>query len=636
MDPNLFGSEGHRRNWKCGRTVACILVILRHGCQVKLIMEIRRYFLLSWGCAVFLAIVLLWRQQKHSGKLLELQTEPRRNHLCNEGCKSNGLRIALVQLSTSKAHFYATHAQAINLMYARRHSYSFFSQPCPPFINESFMWDPKDQARANWAKPLFLLEHMKNHDYVLMLDGDAFISNPSITIEEKINEHMNEEDISVVMPRNCMVGEDRSPDSYVCWNDLPDVFALNLGVILIKSDQHASKILTEWYKSVEIECKRFVYPNWKDRWSANDQMCVSLLYKTRPLFQKHIKVLDYWDTKYFSGGGDKAWITHYLGGNRNTVQIGSKIQSVAAKAISQETYSLRSTLEWVKRRDPVFGGGDLGTCFDLCILRKSRDFNKTFSMYFSWRQKRAIGFTLSDDGISWDKPRILFQGIDASKWEVDINRPMILKVNGGYRMWYTGQTADTSMIGYAESLDGAKWSRHTSPVLKPSFQWEGSSIMCSHVIFDKRRKLYQMWYSAGHQIEPFAIGHATSVDGINWKKTSDAPIFTANATSSWESSRVSCPTVIYNGEFYYMFYIGFRNLNNAAIGIARSSDGVTNFVRHPHNPILSSTPGTWDSEAVYKPYPVYDGSKWILWYNGRNGPLEQIGMATLGSHDFGF
>ena len=47
------------------------------------------------------------------------------------GCRRNGLKIAVVHLATEKAHWSATHAQAINLMYARRHGYDFISHSCP-------------------------------------------------------------------------------------------------------------------------------------------------------------------------------------------------------------------------------------------------------------------------------------------------------------------------------------------------------------------------------------------------------------------------------------------------------------------------------------------------------------------------
>ena len=95
-------------------------------------------------------------------------------------------------------------------------------------------------------------------------------------------------------------------------------------------------------------------------------------------------------------------------------------------------------------------------------------------------------------------------------------------------------------------------------------------------------------------------------------------------------------SVVHCGEWYYLFYIGFRDVNHAQIGIARSRDGMTNWERHPANPIINPTPGAWDADAVYKPAVIFDGTRWMLWYNGRRGNVEQIGLATHDGEDIGF
>jgi beta-1,2-mannobiose phosphorylase / 1,2-beta-oligomannan phosphorylase len=85
-----------------------------------------------------------------------------------------------------------------------------------------------------------------------------------------------------------------------------------------------------------------------------------------------------------------------------------------------------------------------------------------------------------------------------------------------------------------------------------------------------------------------------------------------------------------------MFYIGFRDEAHAQIGLARSRDGITHWQRHPANSIIRPSEGQWDQDACYKPYAVFDGQKWLLWYNGRHGGLEQIGLALHPGEDLGF
>jgi predicted GH43/DUF377 family glycosyl hydrolase len=82
-----------------------------------------------------------------------------------------------------------------------------------------------------------------------------------------------------------------------------------------------------------------------------------------------------------------------------------------------------------------------------------------------------------------------------------------------------------------------------------------------------------------------------------------------------------------------MFYIGFRDVDHAQIGLARSRDGLSGWERFPSNPILGPTEGSWDSDACYKPTVVQDGGRWLLWYNGRKGGMEQIGLARHNGRD---
>ena len=56
------------------------------------------------------------------------------------------------------------------------------------------------------------------------------------------------------------------------------------------------------------------------------------------------------------------------------------------------------------------------------------------------------------------------------------------------------------------------------------------------------------------------------------------------------------------GDWYVMFYIGFEDEPTARICLARSKDGITNWQRHPANPIIFPGKNKWDHDACYKPY----------------------------------
>jgi len=288
-------------------------------------------------------------------------------------------------------------------------------------------------------------------------------------------------------------------------------------------------------------------------------------------------------------------------------------------------WGIETRAQWEKYEgNPVLGGGGLGTIFDVSALKAG----KNYVMYSSWRPKRSVAVSTSSDGVHWTSPEIVLSPNDATGWEDDINRPAVLFKDGVYHLWYTGQfKGKTSSIGYATSKDGKNFVRQSDrPVLSPVEAWEKVAVMCPHVIWDEKEKIYKMWYSGGEQYEPDAIGYATSKDGLNWDRR-PLPVFSADPSMEFERYKVTACQVIKRKNDYLMFYIGFLDINVAQIGMARSRNGIDNWERFSGNPIISPSPGEWDASACYKPFAIEEKNRWMLWYNGRNESLEQIGLA---------
>lgn len=294
---------------------------------------------------------------------------------------------------------------------------------------------------------------------------------------------------------------------------------------------------------------------------------------------------------------------------------------------------------WIKHENNPVLGGSMGTCFDLTALKDDQGIH----MWFSWRPQKSIAYVHSVDGIHWSEPQIELQPNPESGWEDNINRPSVVKRLDGYHMWYTGQVqgqdrSGKSWIGYATSLDGHIWMRaHEQPVMSPETPWEKVAVMCPHVLWDEDEQVFKMWYSGGEQYEPNAIGYATSTDGLTWHKHPSNPIFVPDTDLNWEKHKVTACQVVRHNRWYFMFYIGFRDEDHAQIGIARSRNGIDGWERHHANPVIApSETGEWDAEATYKPFAIYDSGSWLLWYNGRNGTFEQIGLAIHKGEDLGF
>jgi len=288
---------------------------------------------------------------------------------------------------------------------------------------------------------------------------------------------------------------------------------------------------------------------------------------------------------------------------------------------------------WKKyNKNPVLGG-DLGTIFDISVLHVS---SGNYEMFCSWRPQRSIALSTSQDGLSWTKPSICLAYNDSSGWERDVNRPIVIRKDGKYLMWYTGENDSVSAIGFAISEDGHQFRRISShPVLVADQPWEKKALMCPYVIWDDTLKIFRMWYSGGEQYEPDAIGYATSNDGVHWNKYAGNPVFHNDSNHEWEQDKVTACQVIQRRDDYLMFYIGFKNIDYAQIGMARSKDGITKWERYSGNPIIK--PGSdWDSSAVYKPFAVETADRWLLYYNGRRNNIEQIGIAIHDGKDLKF
>lgn len=279
--------------------------------------------------------------------------------------------------------------------------------------------------------------------------------------------------------------------------------------------------------------------------------------------------------------------------------------------------------------NPILGAG-LGVVFDACVLSDGG----LFRMWLSWRDCGSIAYAESADGVAWSKPSVVLAPDDGHHV---VNRPGVLHSASGYHMWYTQQTTTQSCVLYARSEDGLVWHRVGSDaVLAPTEVWEKQSVMCPHVAWEETSRIYRMWYSAGEQYEPRAIGYATSTDGVSWIKHRGNPVMRPCKSHPWEGSRVTGCHVTKCDSWYVMFYIGFHGIHRAQICLARSRDGIHDWERHPCNPIVSPSRDGWDCNAVYKPCALRCEGRWMLWYNGRRGQSEQIGLAQLDGPNLGF
>lgn len=279
---------------------------------------------------------------------------------------------------------------------------------------------------------------------------------------------------------------------------------------------------------------------------------------------------------------------------------------------------------WIKYGSPILGG-EAGTFYDPFVRR----IDNHYIMIVSHRNTKSIVRCDSNDGIHWSNPVSVLKPNKESGWEDRVNRACYWIKDGVWYLWYTGMNEKEAKIGLAVSKDGYSFKRYQqNPIIVPTESHEQGAVMNPCVLWDDADFVFKMWYSAGEKFEPDVLCLATSKDGINWEKHGQNPVFT-HGVDKYDQCKVGgCDVVKVNGR-YLQFYIGYENIDNARICVAESNDGI-DWKRIKQNPILSPTKGAWDSDAVYKPSVCFDIKKInaYLWYNGRKGHNEYIGLAT--------
>ena len=162
-------------------------------------------------------------------------------------------------------------------------------------------------------------------------------------------------------------------------------------------------------------------------------------------------------------------------------------------------------------------------------------------------------------------------------------RPWVIYDGTSFTMWYGGEDANgADRIGMATSSDGMTWTKYSgNPVLDlgAAGGWDGDSVTDASVI--KENGQYKMWYT-GQQYgatpadDVYKIGYATSPDGIHWTRHSGNPVLTPSALGAWDDFRVWRPSVISTGSGYVMYYRGApaEQGGQAKAGMATSPDGI--------------------------------------------------------------
>ncbi|MEN8191928.1 MAG: two-component regulator propeller domain-containing protein, partial [Bacteroidota bacterium] len=316
---------------------------------------------------------------------------------------------------------------------------------------------------------------------------------------------------------------------------------------------------------------------------------------------------------------------------RQTIWIGTEGGGLNAFDVEWERF-----INWKKEKaDTSWDAVNSAHC---CVLYDSA--KAGFKMYYTsfqgsdkyWRIGLAtakLKNSIQDlEWIKYEGNPILDIG-NEGEWDAKgVALPSVIIRDNTYHMWYTGaQDGLITTIGYATSNDGINWKKYeNNPVLseniEPTWKKSSSSIFPS-VIFDGKK--YHMWYGSLDDIwEEGKIGHATSKDGINWKKDKNNPVIVTFSKGQWGDKIVGAPSVFYEDSLYYMIYgaKSFTPYKASYHALAVSEDG--SIWKQNNKPIFEVNPGFetlfWSASVL--PF----NNKYHLWYT--EGGVDYASKST--------
>jgi len=222
------------------------------------------------------------------------------------------------------------------------------------------------------------------------------------------------------------------------------------------------------------------------------------------------------------------------------------------------------------------------------------------------------------------------------EWDdTSVGPACVILVGDIYHMWYDANWDDPGTnntgIGHATSVDGVDWLRDPlNPVLVPTADsWDSRTVSQATVLFNSSDTLFHMWYVGwGPTLyDPSNIGHATSTDGGNWTKDSN-PVFNHGSPGNWDDAFIAGPCVLLIDTMYHMWYDGWKNESAGnGIGYATSADGIS-WQKNPANPVFNPGNSTsWDYPEVRGPNVIYDGSRFHMFYTGGKWATYDIGYS---------
>ena len=257
--------------------------------------------------------------------------------------------------------------------------------------------------------------------------------------------------------------------------------------------------------------------------------------------------------------------------------------------------------------------------------------------YHVYAQDRDVGEIDHYTGTTFDMITNQGAALSPNSGENDLNDPSVIQMpDGSYYMYFA---VDSTSIHYATADNlGGPWTRQ-SEVLSPSLSWEYSAEFNEPSVIrddnDDSSRRYKMLYTThdNGSNSNRKQGYAYSSDGISWSKYTPSAVV-SSSNSPLAGGVEDADLIELNGIYY--IYLNDYGQSDAPICKMWSTDCI-NWHDPGGNPVLQSGgTGTYDAQKTYAPSIIYDGSKWVMYYQAIDGSgvnTVSVASGTVGDSD---
>ncbi|MDG3582253.1 family 43 glycosylhydrolase [Galbibacter pacificus] len=252
-------------------------------------------------------------------------------------------------------------------------------------------------------------------------------------------------------------------------------------------------------------------------------------------------------------------------------------------------------------------------------------FKNAYWMYYSIanndKKGWSIGIAKSNDLTNWQKTGEI--NPEETYEKNGLCAPGAYVENGKINLFYqTYGNGPKDAICHATSTDGIHFKRNkTNPVFRSTGKWNNGRAIDAEVIkFKGKYFLYFATRDPEGKIQMQGVATAPGNSNFNrdaWTMAADKSIL--YPTLAWERNCVEGASLVNLGDELYMFYAGSYNNEPQQIGIAKSKDGITWQRLYNHPFLENGKQGTWNNSESGHPDIFKDNEgNYHLFFQGNN------------------